>query len=288
MRKLLKLRQWLTLSEGAQSLSMLVREEVTAADLLRLAIDRQLTLSVHFVNGMTLRQWVAVDMESVTWTEVPSPDGKEVVRYPDGGTIGFLEDGSTVQLMGPVFHFQPGLVDLPMIGSEATEVEREYQRMTGGPPHTVQSWAGITVRTSGGHLFDVHARKGDSEDCETNGRNPTFSEPQEFLPASSLPEDAVFVVRTESLTTLQAKLAAAEDKSHGASEPMAPRAETTYLCIIGALLELVRTPRPDRDSEAAVIRELIGSFNHLPGIAKSTLERKFADAKRQMNAILPP
>lgn len=98
----------------------------------------------------------------------------------------------------------------------------------------------------------------------------------------------MFVVRTESLTALQAKLAAAEGKSPGAIEPMAPRAETTYLCIIGALLELVRAPRPGRDSEAAVIRKLVDGYNHLPGIAKSTLEGKFADAKRQMNSILPP
>lgn len=66
------------------------------------------------------------------------------------------------------------------------------------------------------------------------------------------------------------------------------RAETTYLCIIGSLLELVRSPRPGRDSDAAVIRELIDGYGHLPGIAKSTLEGKFADAKRQMAAILPP
>lgn len=145
MSKLLKLRQWLTLSEAALSLSMLVGEEVTAADLLRLAIDRQLTLSLHFVNGVHLRQWGAVDMESVTWTEVLSPYGKGVDRYPDGGTIRVLEDGSTVQLMGPVFRSLPGVADLPMIGSEATEVEREYQRMTGGPPHTVLSWDGVTV-----------------------------------------------------------------------------------------------------------------------------------------------
>lgn len=66
------------------------------------------------------------------------------------------------------------------------------------------------------------------------------------------------------------------------------RAETTYLCIIGALLELVREPRPGRDSEAAVIRELTLGYSHLPGIAKSTLEAKFAAAKRQMRSILPP
>ena len=63
-----------------------------------------------------------------------------------------------------------------------------------------------------------------------------------------------------------------------------PRAEATYLTIIGALLELVRSPRPGRDSDAAVIRELIENYSDKPGIAKSTLEGKFADARRRLHS----
>ncbi|MDL2336720.1 MAG: hypothetical protein QFE16_02665 [Pseudomonadota bacterium] len=62
------------------------------------------------------------------------------------------------------------------------------------------------------------------------------------------------------------------------------RAEATYLTIIGALLELVRTPRPGRDSDAAVIRELIENYSDKPGISKTTLEAKFAEARRRLNS----
>ena len=62
------------------------------------------------------------------------------------------------------------------------------------------------------------------------------------------------------------------------------RAETTYLTIIGALLELVRTPRAGRDSDAAVIRELIDNYSDKPGISKTTLEAKFADARRRLRS----
>lgn len=65
---------------------------------------------------------------------------------------------------------------------------------------------------------------------------------------------------------------------------LSPRAETTYLNIIGALLELVRTPRDGRDSDAAVIRELIENYSDKPGISKTTLEAKFADARRRLNS----
>jgi hypothetical protein len=63
-----------------------------------------------------------------------------------------------------------------------------------------------------------------------------------------------------------------------------PRSEATYLTIIGALLELVRNPRPGRDSDAAVIRELIENYGDKPGISKTTLETKFAEARRRLNA----
>lgn len=72
--------------------------------------------------------------------------------------------------------------------------------------------------------------------------------------------------------------------TQGASAPIHPRAETTYLTIIGALLELVRTPRPGRDSDAAVIRELIDNYSDKPGISKTTLESKFAHARRRLHS----
>ena len=62
------------------------------------------------------------------------------------------------------------------------------------------------------------------------------------------------------------------------------RAEATYLTIIGALVELVRAPRSGRDSDAAVIRELIENYSDKPGISKTTLETKFADARRRLHS----
>lgn len=73
-------------------------------------------------------------------------------------------------------------------------------------------------------------------------------------------------------------------EAQGASAPLHPRAEATYLTIIGALLELVRNPRPGRDSDAAVIRELIENYSDKPGISKTTLEAKFADARRRLHS----
>jgi hypothetical protein len=66
--------------------------------------------------------------------------------------------------------------------------------------------------------------------------------------------------------------------------PISKQEETTYLNIIGALLELLRTPRSGRDSDAAVIRELMEDYGEKPGISKATLETKFAEARRRLQA----
>ena len=47
---LYKLKEWLTAPDAAAHLSMALVEDVTEADVLQLALDGQLTLSVNFVN----------------------------------------------------------------------------------------------------------------------------------------------------------------------------------------------------------------------------------------------
>jgi hypothetical protein len=47
LKKLLKLRDWLTVPDAARYLSILLGDEVTVAHVLRFALDRRLTLSVN-------------------------------------------------------------------------------------------------------------------------------------------------------------------------------------------------------------------------------------------------
>lgn len=79
-------------------------------------------------------------------------------------------------------------------------------------------------------------------------------------------------------------LADFESKNTQAIGAIDSRSEATYLMIIGALLELVRTPRAGRNSDAAVIKELVENYSDKPGISKTTLEVKFASAKRRLHS----
>lgn len=71
---------------------------------------------------------------------------------------------------------------------------------------------------------------------------------------------------------------------HSPEKPLSPRERTTYLNIIGALMELIKSPRPGRKDDASVIRELIENYGEKPGISQSNLNRKIPEAKRSLEA----
>lgn len=73
----------------------------------------------------------------------------------------------------------------------------------------------------------------------------------------------------------------------------AERAGTTYLNIIGAMLDLILGKSPGGQAhsiftnQAAVIQALLGHHEGKQGIAARTLEEKFAEAKRSLKAAAP-
>lgn len=65
-------------------------------------------------------------------------------------------------------------------------------------------------------------------------------------------------------------------------KPLSERERQTLLNIIGVLLELIQTPKTERDSEAKVIKEMVDNYPDKQGISKRTLEEKFAAAKKSL------
>ena len=55
---LLKLRAWLTLNEAADYLSSMTGLDVEEGDILRLALDGKLQLSLNFLKPIEAIQWV--------------------------------------------------------------------------------------------------------------------------------------------------------------------------------------------------------------------------------------
>jgi hypothetical protein len=188
MGKLFNLKEWLTVADAAQHLSIVFGEDVTEADVLRLALDGRLRLSVRFVNHAKARCGKVVRLEEVDWKLVPSLNGSGMrlqdagepslktdnvwqapakllallndvptdewpnwIALPSGLNVDgerFLELSDDVTTLREVW-------DLPMIGNEHLDIEHEYQNLTGGPAVTLQGLDGAFVEGRDGQICQL-------------------------------------------------------------------------------------------------------------------------------------
>lgn len=281
MSKLLKLKAWLTLDDAAKHLSMMFGEVVSKADVLRLALDGRLTLSVNFINGAKARCGPMIKSEQVHWTELPGLSGG-TVRLPE---VVMLNDGSAIKLDDEVVSLR-GIYDLPMLGNERLDVEHLYQQLTDGPEVTLQGLDGPFVvagdvycqlqesfddneyqsgSTAAGRALEAfieregldderaealrRQHKADREEFKQRRAERPANE--QYYPAGGLPEDAVFVVRTDALT----ELLAAASESERAKPDLGTRERDTLLkLVIGmAIAGYKYSPDTGRSSAPAEI-----------------------------------
>lgn len=221
MKKLFSLRSWLTLDEAVEHLSALFAERVTRAELLRLALDGEFTLSVRFVTAVHGKGGPVIPSDDVRRTVVPGLDG-ELIHICHGKFI----DRERVIDMRPEVRTLTGVWDLPMIGSEQIAVEHEYQALTSGPDLDLFDLEGAFV-CDGEEYWQLLEHFSNNEYFNASNLKEPWTNPQNFYPAPGLPDDAVFVVRPNSLRNLIARIQAVEPESpshatHQAVEPMMP------------------------------------------------------------------
>lgn len=196
MSKLFKLKEWLTLPDAARHLSIAFGEEVSQADVLRLALDGHLRLSVNFVNHAQARRGRIVDWMETEWGILPRiplptkqtqsaaesvPPPKDVREPPpqllerlkeiaDKDKDEFLvclqslkiDDDRYLTLEKNITSIG-GVWDLPMIGSEQLDIEHLYQMLTGGPSITLETLEGAFVEKSGGVMCQLQEDFDDNE-----------------------------------------------------------------------------------------------------------------------------
>lgn len=328
MSRLLKLKEWLTVDDAARQLSTMLSEPVGRADLLRLALDGHLKLSVHLVNTAKARRGVLKPNADATYFEL-SPEAAAALDVPEehrGKPITMLEgiqfnDDEVLELSSDVVKLS-GVYDLALVGGERHDVEHEYQRLTDGPEVTLHSLEGTFVLgAQPGEVFQLLDRltEDDRIDAEStltaaatvSGVSPSEldrmrllfqerrrraanrpaarAERDDYIPAAGLPRDGVLVVRTSALVNLHA-LAVDEEPGKAEDKPLSPRERGTYLNIVGGLLGLMLGKTPQGKalsvfaSQATVIDALLAHHGDKPGISRTTLEAKFAEAKRKLEA----
>lgn len=196
MGKLFNLKEWLTVADAARHLSIVFGEDVTEADVLRLALDGRLRLSVYFVNHAIALCGKVVPWEETDWWLFPDSDdfpwGRVMKRAGQATTeecrpcprkleallnqIPETERGNYYPMMrdlnidGERFLKRSddvttlrGVWDLPMIGAEQLDIEHQYQDLTGGPGVTLLRLDGAFVEGRDGQICQLQEDFDDNE-----------------------------------------------------------------------------------------------------------------------------
>lgn len=199
MGKLFNLKEWLTVADAARHLSIVFGEEVTEADVLRLALDGRLRLSVYFVNHAKARCGQVVGYEDAEWGEFPAEMVATLPNIPaeaKGKPLPYMkslniDDKRFLNLSDEVTTLR-GVWDLPMIGNEQLDIEHEYQNLTDGPAVTLQGLDGAFVEGRDGQMCQLQ------ENYDENEYQPASSAHLEIL-QRHIAEKGIKGAKAESL-----------------------------------------------------------------------------------------
>lgn len=270
MSKLFKLKEWLTVVEAARHLSIVLGEEVTEIDVLRLALDGHLRLSVNFVNHAEARCGKVIPLSEAKTTTVPDIFRKGQEPHDIVLTLK-LNDRDYLDLDEKIVTLQ-GVWDLPLIGNEQLDVEHKYQNLNDGQAVTLQGLDGAFVKDQDGQLCQLQEDYDDNEyqagssaqlvmlkqhiardniepskaqellDQHKENRKKFLEEKkakkdlgndsENYYPAGGLPQDSVLVVRTDALREFEQSINGAPA---GMDKPMTTTERNTLLTIIAAL-----------------------------------------------------
>jgi hypothetical protein len=254
MSKPYQLKKWLTLPEAAKHLSIVLSEEVTVADVLRMGLDKKLKLSVCFVNHVFARHRRIVPItEAKTF---PSPDGQRLITKG----IKLNDEEILAQAEGPVFPIN-GVWDLLMVGGEVLDIQHAYLSMTSGPSENRKNIDGRYLANSEGVIVELQSEY--DEDGETSvrviGRREKSVSPEKYYyPSGALPEDSILVIRTDALREFEA---ITNGTPADAEKPLATTERNTLLTIIAALCDYSAIDPQGRwaASQIAKLTEAVGS-----------------------------
>lgn len=242
VRKLFRLREWLTIDEAASHLANVLGEEVTKADVFRLSLDGHLTLSVDLVNHARAHLGRVVPFKDVPMLEMPALDDENrIVQMPQGHLIDrvseIAEDTRFVCFDSEVVSIK-GVWDLTMLGGDRIEISDMFYGLVGGPPVELVSLEGTFVSHPDGRWAQLLEQL--PEDPPEKRLGIPKKQPA-YYPPSGLPADSILVVRTSALTAFQARLAepsplvAADDRQMGTRER-----DTLLKLVVGMAVEAYR------------------------------------------------
>ncbi|QBY02941.1 hypothetical protein E2K93_00495 [Thalassotalea sp. HSM 43] len=264
MKKLLKLKEWLTPEEAVAYISTEIGEKVFVSDLYRFAIDEHLTLSVNFVNQAKVKVGQVVkihhsELRTIEGNNFTDEELSEPSTLPLDHHI-HLSGDDWLALTTEVTSIS-GIWDLTMLGSEILDIENYYQQLTSGLKVTLTCLEGVLVKQG-----DVYCQLQTNfyDICNDQVPNKIIEDEQDkrnvpfYSPSGSLDDyDYVFVIRTAEVNRI-AKLL--EGSSH-IDKPLTTNERNSLLIVIGALCKELNIDPNQRGISTSVIAmtELIGA-----------------------------
>lgn len=154
MKKIYKLKKWLTIDETAQRLSIELGEEVTKADILQLAVEEQLRMSVYIPHD-----WEGRICDITTDREKADSEYTDVFTS-EYGVLRFYKyskcrDSQFIKVNPEIFCVRAGIYELKMIGQEKLDLEYDLRESLNLEQSLVYSLDGFYVQTANGTVIEI-------------------------------------------------------------------------------------------------------------------------------------
>lgn len=286
MKKLYTLKSWFSLPDAAERLSAGLGEQVTVNDILQLVIERHLPLSwyTRHVPARRVAPYTALRGRGY------SPEFFHL--FPDNK---LSPDQLIISKEWECVDGEESIVYL----EGSYQLELEYCG-------ALMDWIHAHITNTGGELISLNGFfVSDNEgtiwqimEHNSGGRYKTPDGNEKELkpfyhPSGIFPDEAELIIQRRDIESFENSLA---ESSNADSTNLSQRAETSYLNMIAALLDVITEGIPSTEttssqigpaaefkSEAKLITAIAHHYRGIDGLSKSNLERKFPAAKRNLN-----
>lgn len=229
MSKLFKLKEWLSVEETARHLSIVFGENVSEADVLRLALDGHMKLSVRFVNLQPAQLTI------ITPTSLSCFPGFETenIMFDNQGIESFLPAHNEIV-------FLEGVFNVPMIFGSRLDIERKCRTIAQGEILEASYNDGVIVERDG-RFFELQSKcTGDRLiPSGTPGHLVILHMEREsaiegYYASFVFPVGSALVVRTDALREFEQSI---NGEMASVDKPLSTTERNTLLTIIAALCD---------------------------------------------------
>ncbi len=289
MKKLYKLKSWFSLADSADRLSAGLGETVTVDDVLQLAIEGHLHLSWYTRHTPALKVVPFTTLygrgfgsESAYFLLDDNDSSGDVLKAHEGWEA--LEGEDAIKFLDG-----PYRLELKFCGA-LMDWTHAHLTNTGGE---LISLDGFFVSDPEGTIWQIQEHYPGGRYKIPDGKEKKLK--PSYHPSGVFPDKAELIVQRKDIESFENLLA---EPSIVDSPNLSARAETSFLNMIGALLDVITTGIPSSEptssrigpaenfkTESRLISAIAHHYEGINGLSKRNLEKKFPAAKRSVNSV---